>query len=48
VLFEYTSVGEGMNFYEMVVSPRYCLARNGQTQYIGDDRCPLRWGHAGT
>ncbi|HSD39950.1 MAG TPA: NDP-sugar synthase [Rhodocyclaceae bacterium] len=47
VLFEYTSIGEGMTFHEMVVSPRYCLDRNGQTQYVGDDRCPLRWGHAG-
>jgi mannose-1-phosphate guanylyltransferase len=46
VLFEYTRIGEAMEFSEMVVSPRYCVDRSGRTTYVGDDRCPLRWGDA--
>jgi len=46
VLFEYTRIGEGMEFSEMVMSPRYCVDRAGKTTYIGDDRCQLRWGDA--
>ena len=46
VLFEYTRIGETMEFSEMIVSPRYCVDRQGKTTYVGDDRCPLRWGDA--
>jgi len=46
VLFEYTRVGELMEFAEMIVSPRYCVDRAGTTTYVGDDRCKLRWGDA--
>ena len=46
VLFEYTRIGEGMEFSEMIVSPRYCVDRAGETPYVGDDRCKLRWGDA--
>jgi len=46
VLFEYTRIGEGMTFSEMIVSPHYCVDRTGDTTYVGDDRCPLRWGDA--
>lgn len=46
VLFEYTRIGEGMEFSEAVMSPRYCVDRDGKTTYVGDDRCPLRWGDA--
>ena len=46
VLFEYTRIGEGMEFLEMIVSPRYCVDRAGETSYVGDDRCKLRWGDA--
>lgn len=46
VLFEYTRIGEGMTFNEMVVSSRYCVDRTGHTIYVGDDACPLRWGDA--
>ncbi|MEC5397512.1 NDP-sugar synthase [Uliginosibacterium sp. H1] len=46
VLFEYTRVGEGMHFADMVMSPRYCVDKDGETIYVGDDRCPLRWGDA--
>ena len=46
VLFEYTRIGEGMEFSEMVMSPRYCVDRAGKTTYVGDDRCQLRWGDA--
>lgn len=46
VLFEYTRIGEGMVFAEMVVSPDYCVDKLGHTQYRGDDQCALRWGDA--
>jgi len=46
ILFEYTRIGEDMEFSEMVVSPRYCLDRAGRTTYLGDDCCKLRWGDA--
>lgn len=46
VLFEYTRIGSNMTFAEMIVSPRYCVDRLGHTVYVGDDRCPLRWGDA--
>ena len=46
VLFEYTRIGEGMAFKEMVVSPDYCVDRSGNVAYVGDDQCTLRWGDA--
>lgn len=46
VLFEYTRIGAAMAFSEMIVSPRYCVDRAGETTYVGDDQCPLRWGDA--
>lgn len=46
VLFEYTRIGEGMIFTEMIVSSRYCVDRTGHTTYVGDDRTSLRWGDA--
>lgn len=46
VLFEYTRIGEGMIFSEMIVSPRYCVDRKGDAIYVGDDRSTLRWGDA--
>ncbi|OIQ86351.1 glucose-1-phosphate thymidylyltransferase [mine drainage metagenome] len=46
VLFEYTRISEGMTFSEMIVSSSYCVDRNGETFYIGDDRTDLRWGDA--
>lgn len=46
VLFEYTRIGVGMTFAEMIVSPHYCVDRTGHTVYVGDDRTMLRWGDA--
>lgn len=46
ILFDYTRISEGMTFFEMIVSPTYCVDRKGETFYIGDDRCSLRWGDA--
>lgn len=46
VLFEYTRIGEAMEFSEMIVSPRYCVDRSGNTTYVGDDHCGLNWGEA--
>ena len=46
VLFDYTRISEGEIFSEMIVSPNYCVDRSGETYYIGDDRCNLRWGDA--
>jgi mannose-1-phosphate guanylyltransferase len=46
ILFEYTRIGAGMRFDEMIVSPQYCVDRHGQTLYQGDDNAVLRWGDA--
>jgi mannose-1-phosphate guanylyltransferase len=46
VLFEYTRIAPDMNFYEMIVSRQYCVNRQGETLYIGDDRSHYRWGDA--
>jgi mannose-1-phosphate guanylyltransferase len=46
VLFEYTRIGSGMHFHEMIVSPHYCVNRDGEAIYRGDDNSPLRWSDA--
>lgn len=46
ILFEYTRIAEGMIFREKILSPQYCVDRNGEAVYVGDDTCPLRWGDA--
>jgi mannose-1-phosphate guanylyltransferase len=46
VLFEYTRLGEGMEFSDMIVSPNYCVDSMGNTVYRGDDNCKLRWSDA--
>lgn len=46
VLFDYTRIGEGMAFNEMIVSPEYCVHNKGETFYRGDDNCDLRWSDA--
>jgi len=46
VLFEYTRVPENMRLEEMIVSPQYCVDRNGKTLYRGDETSTLRWGDA--
>ena len=46
VLFNYTRIGEGMDFTEVIVSPDYCVFREGEISYRGDDHCDLRWSDA--
>lgn len=46
VLFEYTRVGDGMVFSEVILSPEYCVNRMGVTNYRGDDTTSLRWSDA--
>ena len=46
ILFEYTRIPVDMHFFEMIVSPSYCVNRRGETLYRGDDTAPLRWGDA--
>lgn len=46
VIFEYTRIGEGMAFNEMIVSSQYCVDRAGNTTYVGDEESRLRWGDA--
>lgn len=48
ILFEYTRINKGSEASEMIVSPTYCVYRAGETFYIGDERCQLRWGDART
>jgi mannose-1-phosphate guanylyltransferase len=46
VLFEYTRISEDMVFQDMIVSPTYCVNRTGETFYVNDNGCSLRWGDA--
>lgn len=46
VLFEYTRIAADQPFFEMIVSPAYCVDRHGETLYRGDDNARLRWGDA--
>ncbi|SHN34968.1 mannose-1-phosphate guanylyltransferase [Rhizobacter sp. OV335] len=46
VLFEYTRIGEGQTFSDMIVAPLYCVDRKGKTFYQGDEECTLRWSDA--
>ncbi len=46
ILFEYTRIPADMTFFEMIVSPNYCVDRHGETLYRGDDTTHLRWGDA--
>ncbi len=46
ILMEYTRIGYGMEFTEMIVSPHYCVNRSGDTVYRGDDNTGLRWSDA--
>ena len=46
ILFEYTRIATGMNFEEMIVSPKYCVDRRGHTLYRGDENTALRWADA--
>ena len=46
ILLEYTRIAAGMHFSEMIVSPDYCVNREGETLYRGDETARLRWGDA--
>ncbi len=46
ILLEYTRIAAGMHFSEMIVSPDYCVNRQGETLYRGDETINLRWGDA--
>jgi mannose-1-phosphate guanylyltransferase len=46
ILLEYTRIAADMRFTEMIVSPTYCVDRDGETLYRGDEPAQLRWGDA--
>ncbi len=46
VLFEYTRLGAGEHFNEVVASPQYCVDRLGHTLYQGDETATVKWGDA--
>jgi mannose-1-phosphate guanylyltransferase len=46
VLMEYTRIGAEVHMRDMVVSPQYCVDREGNTVYRGDDTTTLRWSDA--
>lgn len=46
ILLDYTRIAADMRFSEMIVSPDYCVDRQGDTLYRGDDTVQLRWGDA--
>lgn len=41
-----TRIAADMRFNEMIVSSTYCVDRQGDTQFRGDERTQLRWGDA--
>ena len=46
ILLEYTRIAANMGVDEMIVSPEYCVDRQGNTLYQGDESAQLRWGDA--
>ena len=46
IVQEYSRIGEGQRFTDMIVSPQYCVERDGRAHYLGEDDCPFRWGDA--
>lgn len=46
IIFEYTRVGAGMSVEDSILSSQYCVHRNGDAVFVGDDETTLRWGDA--
>ena len=46
ILFEYTRIGASQVFADKVMSPEYCVDRQGHVDYRGDEACQLHWGDA--
>jgi len=46
ILFDYVRLSQGEVLEDMIVSPQYCVDRNGNTTYPGDEGTTLRWGDA--
>jgi mannose-1-phosphate guanylyltransferase len=46
ILSSYTRISDGQRFSEMIVSPQYCVERDGSAHYLGEDNVPFRWGDA--
>lgn len=46
IVFEYTRIGDAQTMKEMIISPQYCVGRDGIAHYLGEDASPYRWGDA--
>ncbi|NTV09270.1 MAG: NDP-sugar synthase [Zoogloea sp.] len=46
ILSEYVRIGPEQQLSEMIVSSQYCVDREGNAHYLGEDNCPFRWGDA--
>lgn len=46
VLFDYTRLNTGNEFFEVIASPLYVVDRHGQTTYQGEETKAVRWGDA--
>jgi len=46
VLFDYTRLNAGNEFFEVIASPLYVVDRHGQTTYQGEETKAVRWGDA--
>jgi mannose-1-phosphate guanylyltransferase len=44
ILSEYVRVGAGQQLSEMIMSSQYCVDREGNTHYLGEDKFAVRWG----
>lgn len=46
VLFDYTRLNENAVFDNLIASPQYCVDKDGETTFQGDETTSLRWGDA--
>ena len=46
ILSEYVRISAGQTFSEMIISNQYCVKRNGDVHYLGEENFTLHWGDA--
>ena len=44
ILSEYVRIGAGQHLCELIISSQYCVDREGNAHYLGEDKYPVRWG----
>ncbi len=46
ILSEYVRISANQELSEMIISSQYCVKRNGDVHYLGEENVPLHWGDA--